>query len=206
MATPNYQIDREKFMDRSERAKLIKTSKERAESDEAKGRTTWPVRWMLVDLALFTGLRVAEIAALEVGDLALKAENPYLIVCNGKGGKRRTVYLDAALVKHLRDYVKHHLINPDAQAPLFPGRGNKHSPPITLMKSFKKAIEAAGLPEKLSIHSARHTYATYLLRDTNNPRYVQKQLGHASIAMTALYADILPEENGKLANMIRREP
>jgi integrase len=205
MGSPHYQIERDKFFDRLERARLLKGCKERAELDQEKGRTTWPVRYMLVDLALFTGLRVAEIAALRIGDLALKAENPYLIVRNGKGGRKRTVYLDSALVKHLKGYIKHHLVNPDAEAPLFPGRGNRHCQPITLMKSFKRAVEEAGLPSHYSIHCARHTYASYLLHDTKNLRYVQKQLGHAQIAMTALYADVLPEENGKLANMISRD-
>ncbi len=206
MKNSHYSIDRDKFMDRNERAKLIKTCKERAELDEAKGRTTWPARYMLVDLALYSGLRVAEIAALEVGDLILKAENPYLVVRQGKGGRRRTVYLDSALVKHLKSYIKYHLASPNPQVPLFPGQGGQHCAPITLMKSFKRAIKEAGLPEHYSIHCARHTYATYLLHDTGNLRYTQKQLGHAQIAMTALYADVLPEENGKLANMIRRDP
>jgi integrase len=205
MATQPYQIDRGKFMDRNEGAKLIKICRARAELDAAKGRTTWPVRFMLVDLALFTGLLVAEIAALKVGDLVLKAEAPYLIVRSGKGGRKRTVYLDGALVKHLKSYIKHHLSNPDAEGPLFPGRNGQHCPPITLMKSFKRACEEADLPSHYSIHSARHTYATYLLHDTQNLRYVQKQLGHAQISMTALYADVLPGQNGKLANMIRRE-
>jgi integrase len=205
MARQPYQIDRERFMDRSERAKLIKACRERAELDQARGRTTWPMRYMLVDLALYSGLRVAELAALALGDLALKAENPYLVVRNGKGGRRRTVYLDNELVRHLKSYIKHHLIDPDPLAPLFPGRGGRHCQPITLMKSFKRAIKEAGLPGHYSIHCARHTYATFLLHDTGNLRYVQKQLGHAQISMTALYADVLPEENGKLANMIERD-
>jgi len=53
-----------------------------------------------------------------------------------------------------------------------------------------------------SIHSARHTYATLLLAKSNSLRFVQKQLGHASIAMTSLYADVLPEMNQTLANAI----
>lgn len=73
------------------------------------------------------------------------------------------------------------------------------------MKSFKKAIEVSGLRNELSIHKCRHTYATYLLQGTKDLRYVQKQLGHADINMTSLYADILPEENGVLANKISRE-
>jgi len=73
------------------------------------------------------------------------------------------------------------------------------------MKSFKKAIFETGIRKKLSIHSARHTYATFLLKDTQNLRYVQQQLGHSNIAMTSHYANILPEENGILANKIQRD-
>jgi len=208
MANQPYEIGRGKFLDRGERTRLIKYCRERAKLDEVAGRTAWPRRYMLIDLALFTGLRVAEIADLEIRDLMLKADQPYLVVRHGKGsmgGKRRDVYLDDALVKHLKDYIKHHLVNPDTTAPLFPGREGNHSPAITLMKSFKAAIMSAGLPLHYSIHSCRHTYATYLLHDTQNLRYVQKQLGHAQISMTALYSDVLPEQNGKLANMIKRD-
>ena len=73
------------------------------------------------------------------------------------------------------------------------------------MKSFKVAIKEVGLREELSIHSCRHTYATFLLHDTKNMKYVQKQLGHKNIGMTALYSGILPEQNGILANKIKRD-
>ena len=87
---------------------------------------------------------------------------------------------------------------------LFTGRDGKHWATITLMKSSKRAIKESHLPSHYSIHSARHTYATFILHATNNLRYVQKQLGHSKINMTALYADVLPSENGNLANKIRK--
>jgi site-specific recombinase XerD len=208
MKSPDYKIDRTKILDRDERSMLLKTCKDRAELDLLHGRETWPKRYMLIDLALFSGLRVAEMAALRIGDLNLKAKDPYLVVQNGKGGKRRDVYLDKVLTKHLRDFItqkKQSWGEPtEPDAPLFPGRDGKQCATITLMKSFKRAIHEAGLPEHYSIHCARHTYATFLLNDTKNLRYVQKQLGHSQINMTALYADVLPSENGNLANMIVR--
>jgi site-specific recombinase XerD len=91
----------------------------------------------------------------------------------------------------------------EINSPLFTGRNEGHCAVITLMKSFKRAIEDSHLPLHFSIHSARHTYATFLLHATKNLRYVQKQLGHSKISMTALYADVLPSENGSLANKIR---
>jgi integrase/recombinase XerD len=164
---------------------------------------------MLIDLALYSGLRVAEIAALKIGDLTLQQNDPYLIVRHGKGNKKRIVYIDQKLCKHLKEFITYKsktiIQSVDEDSPLFAGRKGEHSPPITLMKSFKKAIEAAKLPERYSIHKARHTYATFLLHDTQNLRYVMQQLGHSDISMTALYANILPEEIGLLANKIKRD-
>jgi site-specific recombinase XerD len=204
-----YTVTPDKFFDRAQRRKLLKSAKEKAELDLLHGRRSWPVRFMLVDLALYSGLRVAEIAALKLGDLELRAQDPRLTVQHGKGNKKRAVYLDKDLVRHLKDFI---LLKKasweesvDNDAPLFSGRSGNHCQPITLMKSFKVAVKSAGLPERYSIHSARHTYATFLLHDTKNMKYVQRQLGHSSIGMTALYAEIMPEENSVLANKIVRD-
>ena len=204
-----YVLTPEDYFSREERKQIMKYCLERSELDLLHGRQTWPIRYMLVDLAMYSGLRVAEIASLKVSDLYLQGSDPYLIVRHGKGGKKRTVYFDKELRGHLKSFIdlKKKSLNQsvDPEAPLFSGREGKHSPPITLMKSFKEAVKGSGVREVLSIHSARHTYATFLLKDTGNLRYVQQQLGHASISMTAHYANILPEENGKLANMIKRD-
>jgi len=205
----NYILTPEDFLTRKERQQLMKTCRERSELDLLKGRQTWPVRYMLIDLALYSGLRVAEIAALKIDDLVFTETDPYLIVRHGKGNKKRTVYIDDKLLSHLKEFIAYKartLKQPiNIEAPLFCGQGYKHSPPITLMKSFKQAIIVSGLPNRYSIHKARHTYATYLLHDTGNLRYVMQQLGHSDMSMTALYANILPEENGHLANKILRD-
>ena len=204
----DYKITRDKFMDDKERDKLIKFCREKAELDLMKGRITWIARNMLVNLALYSGLRVSEIAKLKIQDLNLyNVKDPYLFVRNGKRKKPRDVYLDKELVRELRRYVSYKKKtlkeSVDPEAPLLAGRDGKHSTTTTLNISFKKAIVESGLNTKYSIHSARHTYGTHLYHTTKNLRYVQKQLGHSNITMTSLYADILPSENGKLANMIR---
>jgi integrase len=158
----NYVITPEDFMSRKERQQLMKICKEHSELDLIKGRQTWPIRYMLVDLALYSGLRVSEMAALKVGDLVFNESDPFVIVRHGKGNKKRTVYIDQKLAKHLKEFIhyKERALNQsvDLETPLFTGRNGKHSPPITLMKSFKQAIEASGLPSRYSIHKARHTY------------------------------------------------
>ena len=74
--------------------------------------------------------------------------------------------------------------------PLFVGkRGTMTS--RGLQQAWKAAVRRAGLPDELSIHSARHTLAVVLLRKTGNLRLVQKQLGHSSPTTTAnMYADV----------------
>ena len=205
----NYSITPDKFFNREQHSKLLRVTREKAELDLLKGRKTWPIRYMLIDLALYSGLRVSEMAALKVKDIELKTKDPHIIVQNGKGNKKRAVYIDKELARHLGEFIKYkektlwELTKPDA--PLFTGQGNRQAQPITLMKSFKVALKEAGLPMTYSIHSCRHTYATFLLYDTKNLKYVQNQLGHSTITMTSLYAEIMPEENGTLANMISRD-
>lgn len=174
--------------------------------DMKDSRKTWVTRYMVVHLAVNSGLRVSEIAALKVSDLHLNGKENYLTVRRGKCGKRRDVYLDSELTNHLQEYLslKKRLWNEptDTDAPFFTGNGGKHYTTTALHISYKKAIEKAGLSRNYSIHSARHTYATLLLAKTGNIRFVQKQLGHASIAMTSLYADVMPELNQRLADSI----
>ena len=203
-----YAITRNKFFSATEKKALLKICQDRASSDLIEGRRTWITRSMLVHLAFNSGLRVSEIAALKIEDLHFNGKENFLIVLNGKRrmGMKRDVYLDKELVGHLQEYLqvkeKEWEETIENTAPLFSGRGGRHYTTTALEISFKKAIEEAGLPKTYSIHSARHTYATLLLAKTNNLRFVQKQLGHASIAMTSLYADVLPEMNQTLAEAI----
>jgi len=156
-------------------------------------------------MALRTGLRVHEIAALRIRDVRLYGADRILSVKRGKRGKPRTVYFDSVLAVHIDSFLKLKGVwgqDTSNYAPLLTGRSGKHYTPTALSISFKNAVKAAGLPTHYSIHCARHTYATHLLAKTNNIRFVQKQLGHASISMTSLYADLLPEVNQPLAELI----
>lgn len=199
-----YSIERHKFFSTEERRKLVQVTEAHALLDQAKGRYTWQVRWMLVHLALHSGLRVSEISNLQLTDVHLTKGSEYLYVRHGKRGKSRDVYIDQKLAEHLREFIaeKPMWFHPHTPTDyLLTGRNGKYTP-TALTISFDQARQRAGLRKGLSIHSARHTFATLLFKSTGNLKFVQKQLGHASLNMTSLYADILPEENHKLANKI----
>ena len=196
-------VDREKYLSSEEVKQLRTVTEARAIVDLRAGRVNGPLTWMLVDLALSTGLRVSEIAALTVEDVNLK--RGCLTVRRAKKRRQRKPE-SLAIGKELANHIKAYLtwrsarvsdMHPSyrqgltaTRGPLFVGgRG-----PLTaqgLQRIWKAAIRRAGLPGELSIHSSRHTLAVHLLKKTGNLRQVQKQLGHASPTITAaLYADV----------------
>jgi integrase len=184
-------IDREKYMDASEVKQLRTVIEAQAIVDLRKGRLKGPLAWMLVDLALSTGLRVSEITELKIQDVNLKRGAMKVVRLKRKVKSAETLAIGKDLLEHLRDYIEW---TGRAKGPLFVGQRG----PMTyrgLQQMWKAAVKLAGLPEELSIHSARHTLATHLLKKTGNLRQVQKQLGHASPATTAnMYADIAFED------------
>jgi len=107
MNTNHYSLTPEDFLSREEIKQLMKTCRERSELDLMKGRRVWPIRYALVDLALYSGLRVSEIVALKIRDLYLSTGNSYIIVRHGKGNKERVVYIDDKLSKHLQWFLEY---------------------------------------------------------------------------------------------------
>ena len=184
-------IDRTKYMDTDEVKKLRTVTEAQSILDLRHGRVTGPLNWMLVDLALTTGLRVSEMAAIKIQDVDLKRGCMTVGRLKRKKKFPETIAIGKDLGKHLREYIAS---IGKKKGPLFVGKRG----PLTaqgLQRVWKSAIKRTGLPADLSIHCARHTIAVHLLRKTGNLRQVQKQLGHASPATTAnMYADISFED------------
>jgi len=184
-------IDRAKYMGVDEVKQLRSGTEARAIVDLKAGRVGGVVAWMLVDLALSTGLRVSEMAALKVNDVDLKRGCMRVRRVKKRSKRQESLAIGKDLVEHLHHYVQW---LDQKGGPLFLGKRG----PLTvqgLQRIWKAAVRRAGLPKELSIHSARHTIAVHLLRKTGNLRQVQKQLGHSSPAVTAnMYADISFED------------
>ena len=151
-----------------------------------------PVRdQCLLLLAIGTGLRVSEIAALKIEDIDLKRGGNTLIVRHGKGNRLREVKFSSTLKTLIQDYLDYR----DSDSPyLFVSERQDHMFPTAIQKVFKKWAKKAGLPARYSIHSCRHYYASALLRVSKNLRLVQQQLGHSNPSTTTVYAFALDEE------------
>ena len=188
--------------------KLLDYCRFKSEADRSGARLTWVRRYMLVHLALATGLRVSEIGNLRVGQVKLTPPEPYLTVEHSRRG--RTVYLDTRLVAHLRRFLAWEEARsgrpPAARDFVLQNQRGTRYTNRALEFSFKKAIVEAGLNPRYSIHSARHAYGALLLALTGDLDLVRCQMGHSSPRITAVYTDTLPEEELGLIEEILTTP
>lgn len=151
-------------------------------------------------LALFVlqGPRVSELAALDLGDVAL-VSNPPTVRLTGKGAKRRTVYPVPTVCNALAAWleVRHDLEASDAEAVFLTLRGNQRADPGARMtaRSIRRRVDhyltRAGLKrEGVSCHSLRHSFATWSVMAGASVPAISAALGHASIETTGVYARV----------------
>lgn len=178
-------IDRTKYLDERELKILLKTVKDWNAADLYSGRRQGVKTWMLVDVALGTGLRVGEMSELKVSDIDFKRKALRIVRLKKKKKIPETLAIPDDLVVHLREYL-----DGRTSGYLFENKsGRLHRE--GLQRIWKVAIRKSGLPKELSIHCARHSMGYWLLKKTGNLRMVQKQLGHSSPATTAnTYCDV----------------
>jgi integrase/recombinase XerD len=147
----------------------------------------------LLEVMYACGLRASEVIGLEPTDLDLEAK---LLRARGKGSKERVVPLGRAAVKALRAYIgrgRPSLAGAAGAARVFV---NARGGPLTrqgLYKIVQRHARAAGLADRMSPHTLRHTFATHLLAGGCDLRSVQEMLGHADVATTQLYTHLSNE-------------
>jgi integrase/recombinase XerD len=136
-------------------------------------------------LAYSAGLRVSEIAHLHVDDI--DAERMVVRVRQGKGRKDRLVPLSALVLEMLRQYRSMY----ELRRYLFPGSDPDRPISVSSIQSAcRKAVLAAGITKKASMHTLRHTFATHLLEAGTDIRTIQVLLGHNSLRTTVRYTHV----------------
>lgn len=113
---------------------------------------------------------------------------------NAKGQKYRYVMLSEKLLLILREYFKEN----NLKEYLFEGVNNTHYSAKSVQQILKKAIEIAGIMKKASVHTLRHSFATHLLDNGTDIKYIQELLGHKNLATTQIYAHINPPSINKI--------
>jgi integrase/recombinase XerC len=149
--------------------------------------------WFMVELGLFTGLRVMEVQNLRVSDLLIRDSQSSIHVRRGKGGKKRNVLINIELKHNCIEFLKiRREFNLDNDSEDFVFCSNTGTPMTTrgFQRAFKRCLDQAGFIAHYTFHCMRHTYATFLL-DSSNLRVVQEQLGHSSVKTTEIYTSLI---------------
>lgn len=202
-------VSEARFLSDDQVAALRATALRRAESSGWSRRSAVK-EWIVLEIALGTGLRLSEIAGLACGDLSIRPDGGSLVVRRGKGGKARLVKFGAELARNLERFLHWKSRQDEPSGPqdvliASPCRADGTSP-RALQKMFARVAGAAGVRGH-RFHDLRHTHASYLYRASgHNLRLVQKQLGHSSVATTQVYADVLDDETEKAVNALYVQP
>lgn len=146
-----------------------------------------------------SGLRVGEVVRLRKSDIDRGRKT--LHIRQGKGKKDRvTVLSELAL-----DVVQQYLIQTKPQSWLFPGQyPGKHLSERTVQKIYEQAVRGSRIEKEVTVHSLRHSFATHLLEDGIDIRYIQELLGHHNLRTTEIYTHVAVKDVRKIVSPLDR--
>ncbi|MHB8532101.1 MAG: site-specific tyrosine recombinase XerD [Solirubrobacteraceae bacterium] len=147
----------------------------------------------LLEVMYACGLRASEAVGLELGDVDL---DEAMLRTRGKGSKERIVPIGREALRALGAYLgvaRSQLVGNRVQARVFVNHRGGALTRQGLYKIVQGHARKAGLHEKMSPHTLRHTFATHLLAGGCDLRSLQEMLGHADLATTQVYTHMSSE-------------
>lgn len=141
----------------------------------------------MIMMAYATGVRVAELVRIRIEDL--DAERGLIHVRKGKRAKDRYTLLPESLLPILHRYWSKYDLGTSGW--LFPGRRpGSHLSERSIQAVIRRVVDAAAISKGVSMHTFRHTFATELLEQGTDIRYIQELLGHESSRTTEIYTHV----------------
>lgn len=144
------------------------------------------------------GLRISELLRLKEGDI--DADRKVINVRGAKGKKDRITLLSPVALVFLQEYVK--LVKPKFW--LFEGPGGGPYGSTSVNNIIKRAVVKAGIKKNVSAHTFRHSFATHLLEQGTDLRYIQSLLGHESSKTTERYTQVTTKGFEKIISPLDR--
>lgn len=145
----------------------------------------------ILELLYSSGMRIHELIALNVADLA--AHETALSIC-GKGGKMRRIFIGRKAYAALDQWLarRKEFITPQnaQETALFIGKHGKRICAPYLRQRIRAYALARGCTQALHPHMLRHSFASHLLQSGHDLRAVQEMLGHSDIATTQIYTHL----------------
>ena len=129
-----------------------------------------------------SGVRIGELLNLRIADISF--DKSLIFVRGGKGNKDRTTILSDSIAIVLKQYINQY----HPKYWLFEGNTHKQYSAGSIRQLLKRAAKNAGILQNVTPHMLRHSFATHLLEQGVDIRYIQTLLGHSSPKTTAIYA------------------
>lgn len=145
------------------------------------------------------GLRRSELINLKLEHI--DSGRMLIKVCGSKGKKDRFTLLSNRLLSELRRYYQEY----HPRLWLFEGQEGKPYSATSIAKVFRKSVKTAQIRKHVTPHSLRHSFATHLLEQGINLRYIQELLGHASTKSTEIYTRVASNALMKIQNPLDRD-
>ena len=140
---------------------------------------------LIVSLLYSSGLRLSEVINLKRKDI--ETSRNVILVKQGKGKKDRITILSKNVKNQLVDYLIETKFNSEL---LFEGRNSKKYSSKSIQKIVESSAKEVGIKQHITPHMLRHSFATHLLEDGVDIRYIQKLLGHSNLETTTIYTHV----------------
>ena len=178
-----------KFAKRSKKLPVVLT---RSEIKQVINATKNSKYRLIIALGYACGLLVSEIAALKVADLDI---DELVVHIKGAKGKKDRISI---LPEKLQDDLRNLIAGKSSSEYIFASNRGGKLTTTSLQKMFRKSLKKTGIKKAATFHSLRHSFATHLLENGVDVRYVQELLGHQNIRTTQRYTQVT---NPKLKNI-----
>jgi integrase len=210
-ATPTWNLDQTRILTRRELAKVLADSAAKALKSQNSLRNL-----IIVRLACCCGLRVSEIAGLQLADVIVDVPRPYLRLRGEttKGHKPRRVPLwwDSGTLADLKIWKQKRLAVKAASHDPFicSVQAHRNGQPLqrhAIRRRFLSACKVLGLArlKTLTIHHGRHTFISHALAGGRTLAEVRNAAGHASVAITSVYLHVAVDDDGDVGNLFSYE-
>jgi len=149
----------------------------------------------MLELMYATGLRVTELVSLDVDDVQVDVEKPYVRLL-GKGNRERQIPLLEQPAQEVSEYIRFarpRVVGERNETALFVNRRGERLTRQGFWLILKGYSAAAGIQGRVTPHTLRHSFATHMLRGGMDIHKVQELLGHANISTTQVYTQVSRE-------------
>ena len=178
-----------KFAKRTKKLPIVLSRAEIAQIIEMTNNSKYK---LMISLGYACGLRVSEVVNLRVADLDI---DELVVHLKGAKGKKDRISI---LPKKLQNDLRNLIAGKNASDFIFASNRGGKLTTTSLQKMFRQSLSRTQIKKSATFHSLRHSFATHLLENGTDVRFVQELLGHANIRTTQIYTHVT---NPKLRNI-----